>query len=136
MDGDRDKKTAKTKVKKKKYEDMTKEEKIKERTRILKSQFSNLDTKTKKIVDSLINNAAFMTVTLEYLQLDILEHGVTAYYQNGENQWGKKNSPEAATYNTMIKNLSSITKQLCDLLPKNTVVDNDDGFDDFVKERQ
>lgn len=119
---------------KQKYEDMSKEEKIKLRTQTLKRQFAKLDKKSKQTVDALINNAAFMTVTLEYLQEDIKTNGVVTEYQNGENQWGTKKSPEVEIYNTMIKNLSSITKQLCDMLPKDVVI-QDDGFDDFIKER-
>ena len=37
--------------------------------------------------------------------------------KNGSNQWGTKVSTEASVYNTMIKNYTSIIKQLCELLP-------------------
>jgi hypothetical protein len=90
-------------------------------------------------VDSLIRNAAFMTVTLQDLQAEINENGVMSEYKNGEHQWGTKKSPQVEIYNTMIKNHASITKQLTDLLPKNKVVnggENDaDGFEDFVQKK-
>jgi hypothetical protein len=66
----------------------------------------------------LIKNAAFMTITLEDLQAVINEHGAVSQYKNGENQFGTKKSPEVEIYNTMIKNYSSIIKQLTDLLPE------------------
>lgn len=119
----------------KKYEEMNRDERIVYHTKRLNRQFSKLDSKTKNIVKSLIENAAFMTVTLEILQDEINENGIMIEYKNGENQYGRKKSPAAEMYNTMIKNLATITKQLSELVPKNIGTTNDDGFDDFVKNR-
>ncbi|MDF2878618.1 MAG: hypothetical protein K0S30_1714 [Clostridia bacterium] len=66
---------------------------------------------------SLIENAAFMTITLEDLQVVINKDGAVIEYQNGENQWGTKKSPEVEIYNTMIKNHMGIMRQLTDLMP-------------------
>lgn len=121
------------KTKKKKYDSMTLDEKIEFQKKKLKTQFSKLDSKTKNIVSPLIDNAAFMTVTLENLQKIISEEGIMIEYQNGANQWGKKKSPEAEVYNTMIKNLSTITKQLTELVPRD-IGAKDDGFDAFLKD--
>lgn len=102
----------------------------------LKRQFSKLDARTKKIVESLIDNAAFMIVTLEDLQDQIKHKGVISEYQNGANQWGTKKSPEVEIYNTMIKNHMSIMKQLTDLLPPPQKEEpKDDGFDAFIEDR-
>ena len=77
-----------------------------------------------------------MTVTLEDLQETINREGAVSEYQNGENQWGTKKSPEVEIYNTMIKNHMTIIKQLSDLLPKAPPKpDGNDGFDDFVSDR-
>lgn len=113
--------------------DKEKEEKINNEIRRLKRQFSSLDKKTKNIVTPLIENAAFMIVTLKELQITIANEGITIEYQNGANQWGKKKSPEAEMYNTMIKNLTTIIKQLTELVPKDIGAMKDDGFDDFIK---
>ena len=101
----------------------------------LKRLLTGVDDKTKKIVDSLIKNVAFMTITLDELQDSINRNGAVSEYQNGENQWGTKKSPEVEIYNTMIKNHSSIMKQLTDLRPKAAPKMNDDGFEDFVMNR-
>lgn len=101
----------------------------------LKRLLTGVDDKTKKIVDSLIKNVAFMTITLDELQDSINRNGAVSEYQNGENQWGTKKSPEVEIYNTMIKNHSSIMKQLTDLRPKAAPKTNDDGFEDFVMNR-
>ena len=58
-----------------------------------------------------------MSVTLEDLQEEINRGGTVSTYQNGENQWGSKKSPEIEIYNAMIKNHMSIIKQLTELLP-------------------
>lgn len=121
------------KTKQKKYDSMTEDEKIEFQKKKLKRQFSQLDSKTKNIVSPLIDNAAFMTVTLEELQKTINEEGIMIKYQNGANQWGKKKSPAIETYNSMIKNLSAITKQLTELVPRD-IGAKDDGFDTFLKD--
>lgn len=118
-----------------KKNDLTKREKIEQEIKRLNRLLSDVDSKSKKIVDSLIRNAAFMAVTLEELQETMNENGVVSEYQNGENQWGTKKSPEVEIYNTMIKNHSAIMKQLTDLRPKVPPTPKDDGFNAFVSER-
>lgn len=121
---------------KKTNKDISKEERIKKEIRRLKRIFKKMDDDTKKATQSLIENAAFMSVTLEDLQETINREGVISEYQNGANQWGTKKSPEVEVYNTMIKHYMAITKQLTDLLPKETeVVEEDDGFADFINSR-
>src|SRR2546428_656316 len=93
-------------------------ERIKAEKAKLNRHFSKLDSRTKKTVASLIENAAFMIVTLEDLQATINQNGVISEYQNGDNQWGTKKSPEVEIYNTMVKNHMAIMKQLTDLLPE------------------
>lgn len=94
--------------------------------------FTKMDPKIKKAAHSLIENAAFMFVTLEDLQGTINIEGPVSEYQNGENQWGTKKSPEVEIYNTMVKNHMAIIKQLTDLVPKTAPKQEDDGFDDFI----
>jgi tryptophanyl-tRNA synthetase len=116
--------------------DLSKEDKINAEIKKLNAIFTKLESKTKKAVHSLIENAAFMSVTLSELQEKINIEGVTEQYKNGENQYGVKKSATVEVYNQMVKNHMGIMKQLTDLLPK--VVsekDKDDGFDDFVNGR-
>lgn len=84
----------------------------------LEKIFASLDENRRNTAISLIENAAFMTVTLAELRETISEKGVVSEYQNGENQWGTKKSPEVEVYNTMIKNFTAIVKTLCDMLPE------------------
>jgi hypothetical protein len=121
---------------KKTKKDLTKEERIKREIRRLNKIYKEMDPDSKKAIKSLIENAAFMAVTLEDLQETINREGVISEYQNGANQWGTKKSPEVEVYNTMIKHYMAIIKQLTDLLPKESeVVEVDDGFEDFINSR-
>ena len=114
--------------------ELTREERIKKEFNRLKKVFKDIPKDRKDTCISLIKNAAFMTVTLEDLQKEITENGVVSEYQNGENQWGTKKSPESDVYNTMIKNHLSVIKQLCDQLPDvESVQPAEDELIAFVK---
>lgn len=115
--------------------DLSKDERIKKEIRKLNGLFKELEPKLKKTVQPLIEKSAFMSITLDDLQTHINENGITEEYQNGKEQWGVKKSPQVEVYNTMIKNYSSIMKQLTDLLPKKPPKQDDDDFDDFVGEK-
>lgn len=96
----------------------SKEERVKKEISRLKNVFKTLDKNKLNTVISLIQNAAFMTVTLEELQQSINENGCTSEYQNGENQFGVKKSPEVEIHIAMTKNHAAIIKQLADLAPR------------------
>lgn len=117
------------------YTEEEKEGLIKKEVSRLKRIFKDIDKSRKDTTISLIENAAFMSVTLKDLQKTINKNGATSVYQNGENQWGTKKSPEADVYNTMIKNHSAIIKQLTELLPKQIIKPDNDGFDEFINRR-
>lgn len=113
-----------------------KDERVKKEIKRLNKIYKDMDSDTKKAVKSLIENAAFMSITLADLQETINREGVISEYQNGANQWGTKKSPEVEIYNAMIKNHMVIIKQLTDLLPKEVkAVEEDDGFKDFINSR-
>jgi hypothetical protein len=100
-----------------KCKDLTKEERIKKEIRRLNSLFCDLGKDKQNVVKSLIENAAFMAVTLEDLQQVINTKGVVSKYKNGENQWGTKKSPEVDIHIAMTKNHTQVMKQLTEMLP-------------------
>ena len=97
----------------------------------LKKIFKDIEPSKRQIVEKLISNAAFMAESLDELQDIISEKGFTEEYQNGANQFGVKKCSEVEIYNTMIKNYSSVIKQLVDLLP-NDARSNGDELLDFI----
>lgn len=102
--------------------------------RKLKRIFKEIPENKKKVVEKLMENAAFMAEQLELLQEDIKEKGYISEYQNGENQWGTKKAPEVEIYIAMTKNYSSIIKQLLDLIPESSG-ESDDEMTLFMRER-
>ena len=119
------------------YEGKDKDEIIKAEKRKLAGIYTRMDKKTKKAVDSLVDEAAFMAASLYELREIINGKGYVETYQNGANQKGVKKCSEVEIYNTMIKNYSSVVKQLTDLIPKKQEDTGEvsDGFDDFVNNR-
>ncbi len=93
--------------------------------------FIDLEENKKSTSLKLIENAAFMSVTLDDLKDHIKKHGIKEKYQNGNSQYGYKESIEAKNYNTIVKNYMNIMKQLNDMLPQGKRGDLEDEFDKF-----
>lgn len=108
-----------------------KNQKIRKETNKLKKLFKELPNNKKKMAEKLIENASFMSITLDELKEDINLYGVKETYVNGKDQFGFKESIESKTYNTMVKNYMNIIKQLNDMLPAGKQVDIDDEFERF-----
>ncbi|WP_244833382.1 hypothetical protein [Clostridium sp. BJN0001] len=108
---------------------------IKKEIKKINALFKDLDKHVKKSVESLIQNAAYMAVTLRELQDTLNQNGLISEYQNGENQWGTKKSPEVEIYNTMVKNFISAMKAINDYLPKDKMKKDDDDFEEFVNSK-
>lgn len=83
----------------------------------IKIYFEDLKENEKAVIDPLLQNSAFMKITLEDLQELINQDGVIDIYQNGANQSGTKQSATLQSYNSLIKNYASVTKTLFGLLP-------------------
>ena len=88
----------------------------KENARLLKL-YAALPANKLEIVTPLIQNAAFLKVTLEDLQTEINNQGCVDTYQNGKEQSGKKASAEISAYNTSLKNYTTIIEKLDKMLP-------------------
>lgn len=95
-----------------------KKKKIKQQKNKFNKIFKQLDKDTFSLVQNLINELAFMSVTLEENRQHIEEYGVKELYMNGKGQFGYKESVESKNYNAMIKNYTTVVKQLIDFLPK------------------
>lgn len=95
----------------------------------LEKIFKDIEPSKQQTVEKLIENAAFMAESLAELQEIIREKGFVEEYHNGANQSGVKKCSEVEIYNTMIKNYSSIIKQLVDLLPNGAGSGGDELLD-------
>lgn len=106
----------------KKWEELTKEEKICEQIKIFNRQLKSVDTKKKKLVASLVERAAYYTVSMQELEemIDregyIIEDEVT--YKNGQTATIRTQNSNVRTHIAMTKNLIAIIRQLTDLSPE------------------
>ena len=83
----------------------------------LQEKFTLADANQQDVIGPLLQNAAFMAITLEDLQAIINRDGPVDVYQNGANQYGTKPSAAAQTYNNLAKTYAGIIKTLSGLLP-------------------
>lgn len=97
--------------------DLSQEKRISEEFSRISSFFEELREGEKAVVFPLLQNAAFMRITLDDLQEIISQQGCVEAYQNGANQKGLKQSAALQSYNALIKNYTTVIKKLFDLLP-------------------
>ena len=95
----------------------SKEKRIENELKRISLYFEEIDGNQLAAVTPLLQNAAFMMVTLQDLQEQINAEGVTETYTNGANQRGVKSSAALQSYNSLIKNYASVIKALAGLLP-------------------
>jgi methyl-accepting chemotaxis protein len=113
-------------------EDLSKEELVKKELNKIKRTFKDMDEDLKKLNQKLMYNAAWLAVSLDDLMKTMDENGVVIEYQNGANQWGTKKSPESELYTSWAKQYTSTVKQLSDLLPKGSNVNESDELISFL----
>lgn len=95
----------------------SKETRIRKEKKRLAEIFTDLEENKLKTCSALIDRAAFITVSLEDLEVQLNETGWVEFYQNGENQSGLKKAAAADVHISLTKNLNAIIKQLLDLVP-------------------
>ena len=112
------------------YSTKEKDKLVKKEINKLKKIYKEESDDKRKSVEKLIENAAWMAVSLTELKGFIDEYGYTESYQNGEHQSGTKDSTYVRAYNTMIKNYNSTIKLLLDNLKTDG---SDSGKDKLAK---
>ncbi len=112
---------------------LTRDEQIKKEKLRLNRIYKNIAKENKSIIEGLIQRAAYMRITLEWMELDLDKNGyIEMFSQSEKAEPYERQRPIASLYNTMNKNYQSIIKQLSDLIPKQEAKIKDDGFDSFV----
>ena len=117
--------------------DLPQYKRIKKEEQRLQRIYKDVDEDNKAIIDGLIRRAAYMRITLEDWEIDIMENGCTEMFtQSEKTDPYERERPVARLYNTMNTNYQKIIKQLSDLVPKQeTGKEKDDGFAAFVSGR-
>lgn len=109
---------------------MDKDKKIKSEIAQLNKIFKDIPKDSGKLVEGLIQNAAFMRVTLEELQQEVIENGAVIQCQSGNGFDTIKDNPAQKAYTTMVARYTQIINQLQTFLPKQTFVEEKDPHKD------
>lgn len=83
----------------------------------MKEIYSDLSPEGKVICFSMLEEAAFLKVTLEGLRADIEQNGCTDEYKNGANQYGVKISATLQSYNSTLKNYFVLMEKIVKMFP-------------------
>lgn len=97
----------------------------------LREVFDEIDEKRKTVVEGLIDEAAFMRVTLQDLKQDIKEHGESELFSQGNQEPYLRERPNSKKYDARNTSYQKIIKLLLDELPKGQKRGGGDEFDDF-----
>ncbi|MFE6232534.1 hypothetical protein ACFVL4_15255 [Bacillus subtilis] len=93
-----------------------KEKMIRKESNKLKKILKNLDGDKFKVADGLIQEAAFMKVTLQETREVIDREGILELFEQGSQKFNREH-PATKVYAAMINRYSAICKQLFELLP-------------------
>lgn len=97
----------------------TKEQRIKLEYNRLRRSFKELPKENQYMVEGLLKRAAFMRVSLEDMEEDLLENGSTEMFSQSDNQIPyERQRPTAQLYNSMNSNYQKIIRELAAHLPK------------------
>lgn len=95
----------------------------------------DLDTEEKRMAMNMVNELAFMKITLEDLKKEVNANGVVTEMPQGEYSITREN-PALKSYNTMIQRYNSTLKQLDDYINKiSPQTDELDNLSQFLQKR-
>ncbi|ADL52154.1 hypothetical protein [Clostridium cellulovorans] len=113
-------------------EQLEREKKIKQETNRVKKLYKDFEKDKAKVLEGLINEAAFMKISLEELRSDLIKKGLTELFEQGEQSFNRER-PEVKIYTSFMQRYSGVMKQLIDLLPPEIKKEEADQLMDFIK---
>lgn len=113
-------------------EQLDRDRKIKQEINKIKKIFKDFPKDKIKVLEGLINEAAFMKVSLEDTRLDLIKNGLTELFEQGEQSFNRER-PEVKIYTTFMQRYSGVMKQLIDLLPVEVKKQESDALMEFIK---
>jgi hypothetical protein len=97
--------------------------------------FKDIEANRRLTAKGLIEEAAYMKITLQELKVEIDKHGPIDEMPQGDYSILREH-PALKSYNTMVQRYTNIIDKLTNLHPKEVkVVEEDDGFSDFINSR-
>lgn len=116
-------------------EEQRRDKAIQNEVKRLTATLKGISAEKRRAAKATIEDAAFLTVSMQELRRQITREGMQVEYKNGENQYGTKQSPAVLNYLAMSAKLTAATKILLECLPKTEQKVVDDKFDEFIVER-
>lgn len=113
-------------------EQLERDKKIKQEINKIKKIFKDFQKDKTKALEGLINEAAFMKVSLEDTRTDLIKNGLTELFEQGEQSF-KRERPEVKIYTTFMQRYSGVMKQLIDMLPVEVKKQEADALMEFIK---
>ena len=95
--------------------------------------YSELGDDRKEFVERLVDRMLWMEKTLNKLQRTINKEGPTLVTKNGNGFTTLQENPAQKSYNTMIRNYTSVIRQLNNMLDENSRGIVTDEFTEFLK---
>jgi hypothetical protein len=115
--------------------DIDKDKKIKNEIARLKKLYANVDELKKKTLEGLIEECAYMRISLKELRGFVDRLGFVDEMEQGAYTILRE-SPYYKAYISMLQRYTTASEKLLALLPKDTVIEEpDDGFNTFVSDR-
>jgi hypothetical protein len=97
--------------------------------------FKDIEANRRLTAKGLIEEAAYMKITLQELKVEIDKHGPIDEMPQGDYSILREH-PALKSYNTMVQRYTNIIDKLTNLHPNEVkVVEEDDGFSDFINSR-
>lgn len=98
----------------------------------LKKNLKEIDESRKLTIEKLLQEAAFMTVTLDETRQIITRDGIIEEYQNGATQKGLKKSSAVEVYDKLLTSFSKVVEQINKSLPEPIPPDVSDSIMSFA----
>ena len=96
--------------------ELTPDKRRKKEERRIAKLYKNLPAARREVTKKLVERAAYMLVSLEDMEAQITEDGLTVEMAQGSYSISRAH-PLFATYNAMVKNFNATIKQLSEALP-------------------
>ncbi|HBF3639229.1 hypothetical protein [Clostridioides difficile] len=114
------------------YEQLEKEKKIKQEVSRLKKNYKDLEKEKVKILDGLVNEAAFLKISLEETREILTKEGLTEIFKQGKQEFERERL-QVKIYLNFMKLYSSVMKQLIDIIPSDKKQEEEDKLIEFMK---
>ncbi|HEB4999950.1 TPA: hypothetical protein R0E49_000458 [Clostridioides difficile] len=114
------------------YERLEKEKKIKQEINRIKRNYKDLEKEKVKVLDGLVNEAAFLKISLEETREILLKEGLTEIFEQGKQRFERERL-QVKIYMSFMKLYSNVMKQLIDTIPSDVKQHEEDELMEFIK---